>query len=229
MRTFGSLRTGHAWSSIKVPILVTLIGDGEALNAEEKRLAREALTASDNEAGAALYERLEGIHGGTAGAATAVGETLRRSGDRSTVVATDPPPPGAVSTYGQTVWSLPASVELFRALGRGCLLDPRGTAYVLGLMEEVIPEQRWGLGEASFPPTWRVGMKGGWGPEGSESGPYLVRQSGVIRRGGAGVAVSIAAQADSGSFEAGVEALNRIATWLKANLRSLGPPIEMGC
>jgi len=223
LRTFGTLQSGDAWSSIKVPILVTLMRDrdGQALSAEEERWAEEALTASDNEAGAALFGQLEDIHGGLTGASLAVQDTLRSAGDSTTVVATEPPPPGAVSTYGQTDWSLPASVEFFRALGQGCLLDRAGTAYVLGLMEEVIPEQRWGLGEAGFPSAWQVGMKGGWGPEGSESGPYLVRQSGVLRNGGAGLAVTMIAQADSGSFETGVEALNQIAAWLSENLRSL--------
>jgi hypothetical protein len=231
LRTFGTLQSGDAWSSIKVPILVTLMRDrdGQALSAEEERWAEEALTASDNEAGAALFGQLEDIHGGLTGASLAVQGILRSAGDNTTVVATEPPPPGAVSTYGQTDWSLPASVEFFRALGRGCLLDREGTAYVLGLMEEVIPEQRWGLGAADFPSTWQVGMKGGWGPEGSESGPYLVRQSGVVRNGGAGLAVTMIALADSGSFESGVEALNQIAVWLSENLRGLGPAIETGC
>ena len=61
IRTFGSLQSGHAWSTIKVPILTTLMRnrDRRGLSAEEKRWAREALTASDNEAAAALFGQLE--------------------------------------------------------------------------------------------------------------------------------------------------------------------------
>ncbi len=220
-RAFGSLRSGHAWSTLKVPILATLLHEGD-LTAEEEEWAREALTASDNEAAASLFGSLEAAHGGLDGASQAVGATLRRAGDDSTMVATAPPPSGAVSTFGQTIWSLRASTEFFAGLGRDCLLNPDETEYVLSLMEEVIPEQRWGLGEAAFPPMWRVALKGGWGPEGSASGPYLVRQSGLLSYGDTGVAVAMIAQADSGSFEAGVEAIDGIANWLATELRGLG-------
>lgn len=231
MRNFGPLQLGHAWSSIKAPIVVTLMRerDGERLSPEESEWARLALTASDNAAAASLFGRIEEAHGGVPGASLAVQDVLRESADTSTTVATEPPPPGAVSSYGQTEWSLPASVEFFRALGRGCLVNSVDTEYLLGLMEEVIPEQRWGLGEAGFPPSWRVSMKGGWGPEESAAGPYLVRQSGVLRDSDSGVAVAMMAEADSGSFAAGVEAMNQIATWLRENLRGLGSPSESRC
>lgn len=147
---------------------------------------------------------------------------LREAGDPVTTVATAPPPPGAVSTYGQTEWSLNASVAFFRSLARGCLLSDGGTAYVLDLSEEVVPEQGWGLGSVDLPANWRMGMKGGWGPEGSASGSYLVRQSGVIRSGSRGIAIAMMALAESGSFEGGIEALDQLASWLVANLKSLG-------
>ncbi|MGH3429466.1 MAG: hypothetical protein ACRDQZ_18180, partial [Mycobacteriales bacterium] len=104
IRAFGSLQSGHAWSSIKVPILTTLLHErgGRNLTAAESSLARAALTSSDNAAAAALFRRIEKTRGGLSGASLAVQETLRASGDDSTTVATDPPPPGAVSTYGQT-------------------------------------------------------------------------------------------------------------------------------
>jgi beta-lactamase class A len=225
-RSFGALQAGHAWSSIKVPILVALMDEreGRGLSGEEMGLARAALTASDNSAAASLFGRIEEKRGGLAPASLAVQAVLRRAGDAATTIPTDPPPPGAVSSYGQTLWSLPASVELFRALARGCLLDHADTEYVLGLMEEVTPEQRWGLGEAGFPSSWRVAIKGGWGPEGSAAGPYLVRQSGVLRKGNAGLAVSMIARAGSGSFEEGARTLDRIAAWLDENLRGLGGP-----
>ena len=231
VRSFGTLRTGHAWSSFKVPILVNLMREktGRSLSAEESAWARAALTASDNAAAASLFDETVRARGGLPEASLAVEELLGQAGDSSTRVATAPPPPGAVSTWGQTEWSLSASVDFYRALGRGCLLDPEKTDYVLGLMEEVVPEQRWGLAEAGFPPAWQVALKAGWGPDGSESGPYLVRQSGIVRSGESGIAVTIIAQADSGSFESGIEAVTTTASWLRQNLRSLGPPVDRRC
>lgn len=224
VQTLGSLQGGHAWSTIKVPILVTLMRDRDgALTAEERMWAADALEASSNEAAASLFDELEEIHGGLEGASAAVERTLAAAGDDETTVATTPPPPGAVSTYGQTEWSLEASVRFFRSLANGCLLDGGGTEFVLELMAGVIPEQRWGMGEAGFDPGWELGFKGGWGPE-AGSGSYLVRQVGVLRRGDAGVAMAIVVEDDSGSFEAGVADLTRLARWLRENLSGLGPP-----
>jgi hypothetical protein len=216
----GSFQDGHAWSSIKVPILVTLMREQPSgLSSEEQQWASSALTASDNEAAASLFGKIEAKQGGLEGASQAVQQVLAEAGDTSTAIATAPPPPGAVSTYGQTEWSLGGSVEFYRALACGRLLDPAQTEYVLGLMEQVIPEQRWGLGEAGFPAGVRVSFKAGWGPEGSAGGPYLVRQSGILRRGSSGAVVTMMAEDSSGSFEAGVGDLNEIGVWLREHLR----------
>ncbi|MGN6202034.1 MAG: hypothetical protein ACTHNY_06475, partial [Solirubrobacterales bacterium] len=213
------------WSSIKVPILTAVMrAEGEALDAEEEAWASSALTASDNEAAAALFGRLEEKYGGLTGASQAVEGVLEDAEDTTTTVATAPPPPGAVSTYGQTEWSLFDSVQFYGRLVDGCLLEPGGTEYVEGLMESVIPEQRWGLGEAGFPGAWHVGMKGGWGPE--PSGVYLVRQSGFIRDGDRGVVVAMMAIDDSGSYPAGANDLTQMAQWLAGELKGLGPPVS---
>ena len=223
---FGDLREGHAWSSIKVPILTAVMDQNEALDPEEEAWAASALTASDNEAAASLFGRLEDRYGGLAGASQAVEGVLREAGDASTTVSTAPPPPGAVSTYGQTQWSLLGSVQFFASLADGCLLGPSGTEYIEGLMESVISEQRWGLGEAGFPSGWSIGMKGGWGPE--ASGAYLVRQSGFIRDGDRGVAVAMMAIDDSGTYPAGAADLTQMAAWLAEELQGLGPATS-GC
>jgi hypothetical protein len=224
---FGGLQEGHAWSSIKVPILTAVMREeGEALDPEEEGWATSALTASDNEAAAALFGRLEDKDGGLDGASEAVEGVLRDAGDTTTTVATAPPPPGAVSTYGQTEWSLFNSVQFYGRLVDGCLLGPGGTEYVEGLMESVIPEQRWGLGEGGFSAGWSVGMKGGWGPE--PSGAYLVRQSGFVRDGDHGIVVAMMAMDDSGTYPAGADDLTQMAQWLTGELQGLGPAVS-GC
>ena len=223
-QSFGELQVGHAWSSIKVPILVTLIRDrGGALSSSERAWAESAVESSDNEAAASLFHQLEGIHGGLVGASTAVQETLAAAGDTTTTVATAPPPSGAVSTFGQTEWSLAGATTFYRSLVNDCLLGPSDTGWVLSLMEKVIPEQRWGLGEGGFDPSWRIGMKGGWGPE-AGSGGYLVRQSGFVRGGSAGIAITLMAKDSSGTYEAGAADLTRLATWVREHLSGLGAP-----
>lgn len=219
-QTYGQLQVGHAWSSMKVPIVVTLIRNGE-FSGEDEALARSAITASDNEAAAALFSQLESNHGGLSGASLSLQETLAAAGDTSTQIATAPPPPGAVSTWGQTEWSLSGSVAFYRALACGELVDSNSSGQVLGMMEEVISEQQWGLGQASFPAGTNVAFKAGWGPEVETGGGYLVRQAGVIRNGSSGTVVTLAAEDSSGSFEAGVGDVDALANWVAENLGSL--------
>ena len=69
-----------------------------------------------------MFGDLEKLKGGLLGASGYVQRLLRRSGDERTVVATAPPPPGAVTTFGQTGWAPGAAVKFFRALALGCLL-----------------------------------------------------------------------------------------------------------
>jgi hypothetical protein len=223
-REFGDLREGHAWSSIKVPILATVLREQrETLESQEEAWATSAITASDNEAAASLFGKIEERQGGLTGASRAVESVLHEAGSASTQVATAPPPPGAVSTYGQTEWSVGDAARFFSALGRCEVLAPTGTGYVESLMESVIPEQRWGLGEGGFPSSWRVGMKGGWGPETESGGGYLVRQSGLVQDANGGVAVAMIAKDDSRTYPAGASDLTQIAQWLAGELEGLGP------
>jgi hypothetical protein len=209
----------HGWSTTKVPVLVALLrARGSAgLTPGERQEARLAITESDNQSILDLFSDLESLKGGLFGASRYVGRLFRQSGDGQTVVATAPPPPGAVTTFGQTEWAPRHAVEFFRALDRGCLIPRSQTAYVLGLMEHIVPSESWGLGDANFRAP--VAFKGGWGPE--RTG-YLVRQSGIIDPGSSrGVAVSIVAYPPPGldSFGVGTQMVSETAQWLSREIR----------
>jgi hypothetical protein len=220
VQTLGALQSGHAWSSFKVPISVTVMNEqGGRLTSGQESLAASAITASDNSAAAALFSELESMTGGNA--SQAVEQTLSDAG-APTAVATAPPPPGAVSSWGQTDWPLASSTRFYNALACGAYGG--ASPAIIGDMENVIPEQQWGLGQASFPAGTSVAFKAGWGPDGSESGPYLVRQAGIIRSTQGGAVVTIAAQDSSGSFEAGVSDLDRVADWVAENV-----PLDGSC
>ena len=187
---FGTLlHSGHAWSSIKPAILSTVLAEqGEQLGAEEESWAEGAITASDNEDAADLFHTIEGRQGGL--------DRRQRRGRRtpSTKVAAPAPssrprrPPGrGVDLRTDGVARRRSGALLPRPRDLQCPTAPPTSR---ALMEQVIPEQRWGLGEASWPSGDRVGMKGGWGPDTEANGGYLVRQSGFVqdpggrRRGG---------------------------------------------
>jgi hypothetical protein len=216
----------HGWSTTKVPVLVALLKARgvRGLTANETTLAHSAITESNNESILALFGDLERLEGGLQGASGYIQELFRASGDEETVVATAPPPSGAVTTFGQTEWRPSEAVKFFRALDRGCLLPADQTGFVLNLMQNIVSGESWGLGSAGFT---SVAFKGGWGPE--PSGAYLVRQSGIIDVGSSrGIAVSIVAFPSSGSFSTGTQMLTDTAVWLRHELR-LVPRTDVGC
>lgn len=209
----------HGWSTTKVAVLVALLRarGKQGLTSGQSELADLAITESDNQAILDLFQDLESMKGGLVGASDYVQDGLRAAGDVRTVVATGPPPPGAVTSFGQTEWAPSEAVKFFRALALGELLPPAETAYVLNLMQHIVPSESWGLGSGGF--TVPVAFKGGWGPE--RSGSYLVRQSGIIDPGSPrGLAVSIVAHPPGGaaSFAIGTEMLTKAARWLRVEL-----------
>jgi len=219
----GNDEAAHGWSTTKVPVLVSLLRarGSEGLTSQEQTWAHAAITESDNQSVLDLFGDLEQLKGGLAGASEYMDSVLRATGDSETVVATAPPPAGAVTTFGQTEWSPGEAVKFFRALDLGCLLPSSQTSYVLGLMQNIEPSESWGLGSAGFS---SVAFKGGWGPEG---GGYLVRQSGIVNPGSSrGAAVAVVAFAPS--FSAGTEMLTRTASWLNHHL-ALTSHASAGC
>lgn len=210
---------GHAWSTMKVPILTRLLLDrrGSAhLSAEEHARAQAALTVSDNDAAMALFKTLEAEHGGLEGAAAAVSELFRRSGDPSTHVRTAAVRPGLPSTYGQTLWPADAAVRFMRALARGCLLPEQDTDYVRGLMAGVTAERNWGIG-AAFE---HFAYKGGWGPE--EDGTGLARQMGVVGQGRQAVAIAVVAR--GAKTEAAEALVTRASAWARRHVGATSYP-----
>lgn len=205
---FGSLQSGSAWSTSKVPIALKVLADAGGpggLSSAQAGQMRAALTLSDNAAAAALFGDLEARYGGVAGAAAAVEEVLREGGDASTRVSTQGR--GEFSTYGQTEWSLANQQRFMSSLAAGCVVGPESSRYVLDLMSEVSSDG-WGLGSAGLPARW----KGGWGP--GVDGAYLVRQMGVLEVGSEEVVVTLAARPADGQFSSGEAMATTVAQWL---------------
>ena len=221
-QTFGSLESGSAWSTSKVPISLRLlqdVGGPSGLSSAQADEMRRALTLSDNEAAAALFADLERSHGGIDGASAAVGEILREAGDSTTQISTRGR--DGFSTYGQTDWSL-ANQELFMSrLAAGCVGTPASGKYVLQLLGEVSSDT-WGLGSAGLPALW----KGGWGP--GLDGAYLARQMGILYVGNREAIVTLAATSSDGQFETAEAMATSIAQWLAQQAPAIAEPPN-GC
>jgi hypothetical protein len=201
----GSLTTGSAWSTSKVPVAMRVlrqVGGPSGLSSTQGDEIRQALTLSDNEAALSLFGDLEAAYGGPSGAAAAVGEVLAEAGDTTTRVSSVGR--DGFTPFGQTEWSLELQELFMSRLAAGCVGSPVSSDYVLGLMGEVSSDT-WGLGSAGLPARW----KGGWGP--GTDGRYLVRQMGILTVGGAETVVTLAALPDDGSFETGQSMATAVA------------------
>lgn len=178
---------------MKVPVIVAAIearraGElpgGEEPTPRERDLIEAAITRSDNDAALMLWDELDD-------GAARVEAVLRRAGDPATTVQREPDPRG-YSSFGRTVWSLPAAATFYRALALGELLPPADTELVLDAMERIVPDQRWGIGTVAWDRPLR--FKGGWGPSESAEGTYEVMQVGLVGSARDGIVVAIAAAA----------------------------------
>ncbi|WP_116115665.1 hypothetical protein [Austwickia chelonae] len=155
---WGAIRTGPAWSTIKVPMSV-------AAGSAHQEASRLAISQSDNEAAARLWASL----GGGEEAATAVRAELQRGGDtRTSVQHQEVRPP--YTPYGQTNWQLNDSARYTATLP--CRPEAAAT---YTQMHTIAADQRWGLGSIHA-----EAYKGGWGPAVDQQ--YVARQIGVIAR-----------------------------------------------
>jgi hypothetical protein len=203
-----------AMSTSKVLILSALLRDKGGVSrftSSELALAHAAITESDNDSILDLFSVLEQDRGGLIGASNYATGLLRAAGDRYTTVTTGPVPPGYATTFGQTPWPPSEQIKFLRYLALGCLLPPRSTAYVLGLMGSIEPSESWGLGSAGLR---AVAFKGGWGPLGDE---YGVRQLGIIGLGRTKAIAAITVDPAS-TFDVGTSVITQVAQWLRGHL-----------
>lgn len=199
--TMGDWTSGPAWSTMKVPLTLAVLGS----NGNTPSYAMSAaITESDNNAADSLWQSL----GTPDQAAQAVQKILQQGGDDTTKVPSTKARPD-YSAFGQAQWALSDQVRFASHLP--CLPN---ASTVTDLMGKVVPGQQWGLGHLD-----NVSFKGGWGPD--PSGNYLVRQFGLVTTPNGQMAVAIAAQADSGSFDDGTAMLNKIVPLITEHLGDL--------
>ncbi|MFB7875525.1 MULTISPECIES: serine hydrolase [unclassified Nocardia] len=202
MTIFGDWTTGIAWSTIKVPLAIAALRHDQ--NQSIFEMVRAAITVSDNDAAEGLWESL----GDAPEARAAVEQILDEGGQLPSgkVVHTDIDE----TAFGGTEWSLANQVRFASRLP--CLPH---TEIVTALMGEITPDQAWGLGLLDD-----TEFKGGWGPD-DDTGVYTVRQFGLVPVGSGRLAVAIAAQADSGTFEDTTALLDSLALLLSRHLPNL--------
>ncbi|MDF0529136.1 hypothetical protein P0W64_15150 [Tsukamurella sp. 8F] len=196
-RVLGDDVGGDAYSTIKVPIAVTVQRKyGDDLPSDLRSDMSDAIVHSDNDAADELWADLgRGYH-----ASAAVREVLRAGNDDTTV-------PDPLNGWGATDWT-DADQAVFAA-NLACI---RGAGPVLSLMRQTDDTQRWGVADLDG-----VAVKGGWSP--GDDGGYVVRQLAVVKtpKGQTGIAMSTRAR----TMDAGTAVLDRVGAWLRTNLTRL--------
>jgi len=197
----GDWTTGPSWSTMKVPLTLAVLRTNGNTSTYQMSAA---ITESDNSAADGLWQAL----GAPDAAAKAVQSVLREGGDTTTTVPATRSR-AEYSAFGQADWSLADQVRWASRLP--CLPD---ADTVTTLMGKVVWGQQWGLGHLD-----NIRFKGGWGPD--PSGNYLVRQFGLLTTPNGDVAISLAAQATSGTFDDGTQILNKMAGLITKHLDDL--------
>jgi hypothetical protein len=144
----------HTASIVKVDILATLLlqhqRSGAPLSDAEQDLAAQMIEVSNDDAASDLWDTV----GEAAGLATA-DKTL---GLTSTVSV-------RTTFWGLTSTTVGDQLRLLADLTTaGSPLDVSSRAYELGLMRDVVPDQRWGVSVAASPGT-SYAIKNGWLPD----------------------------------------------------------------
>ena len=200
LMAWGDWQEGPAWSTIKVPLVIAAYRQANPPQVTD--LMRAAITESDNAAAESLWGQL----GEPPAAALKVQQVLQETGDTTTVESQKLRP--EFTAFGQTVWSLVNQLRFTATAFCNSANDP-----IFKLMGQIEPNQTWGIGIPGSE------FKGGWGP--SPSGKYLVRQIGVLTSSAGKIAVAIAAEPESGSFDDGTRDLGEVAKWLTVHLAAL--------
>lgn len=213
VRVVGARVPTRAWSTIKLPLIATVLrarraGElpgGTTVPAAEREAILRGIIASDNDAARTLYGELVSRFGSDAEATGRIEQTLRLSGDATTQVNARFTRP-EFSNIGQTSWALRDMASFYRALAGGDVVPARERRVLLGAMAAVDANQQWGAWGARWPSAAMPMVKGGWGP--SVTGGYDVLQAAIIP-GPDGLVLTVATVAPS--FPAGQARLGTLA------------------
>ena len=186
------LRTGQTWhlgqgqpqdeaSVVKLDVLETLLAErgrsGSGLSASDRTLAEQMIEDSDNDAATSLWYEVGGP------------SSIRSF--NSTVGLADTTPSSCVNCpgfpwpgWGLTTTTPGDQLTLLRALVEAnSPLTSAERSYALSLMENVTPDQRWGV-SGGVPAQATVALKNGWLPLNSADNDWQINSVGWISGSG---------------------------------------------
>lgn len=157
-------------SVVKVDILAALLWQeqqsGTSLSQSQQQLATAMITESDNDAASDLWDQIGGASGlATANAVFGLTETT----------------PGQDGSWGVTTTTAADQLRLLQMITSSSgPLDSANRAYLLGLMNRVEDDQRWGVPDAAGTQATDVYVKNGWMPSSADGGAWVINSVGRI-------------------------------------------------
>jgi Beta-lactamase enzyme family len=219
--------TGQSWrlgdgpaqaeaSVVKLDILETLLArrDGGPLSEGDQALAESMIEDSDNDAATSLWDEAGGADGigaynGRAG--------LSRTTPSQCVTCAGFPWPG----WGLTTTVPYDQLTLLKQLvvpGPRPLLSNAERSYALSLMENVTPDQAWGV-SGGVPAGVTVALKNGWLPLNDASTDWQVNSVGWISGAGRDYLIAVLSTGNP-TEQYGIDTINGLSSLIWSAMRS---------
>ncbi|MCO1597402.1 class A beta-lactamase-related serine hydrolase [Micromonospora sp. RHAY321] len=198
----------HTASIVKVDILATLLlqrQTEQGLTANERSLAYDMITKSDNNAATSLWNEI----GGTSGLAAA----NRTLGLSETT-------PGTGNSWGHTTTTAKDQLRLLQDLtSTSGPLNATSRSYVLNLMSQVENDQDWGVPAAASTQATDVYVKNGWLDDATDNGLWINNSVGRIVEPGHDWLVVVLTSGNT-SESSGINVVEHAATLAVSGLRA---------
>jgi beta-lactamase class A len=196
-------------SVVKVDILATLLWQeqqtGTSPSQSQQQLATAMITESDNDAATDLWDQIGGASGLTAANAVfGLTETT----------------PGQDGSWGVTTTTAADQLRLLQLITSSSgPLDSASRGFLLGLMNRVEDDQRWGVPDAAGTQATDVYVKNGWMPSSADGGAWVINSVGRIVEPGHDWLVVVLSD-DNSTQASGTALVQHVADLAVQNLRS---------
>jgi Beta-lactamase enzyme family len=212
------LRTGQTWqlgrgqpqdeaSVVKLDVLETLLAErgrsGTGLSAGDRSLAGQMIEDSDNDAATSLWDEVGGASGiRSFNTSAGLADTV----PSSCVDCPGFPWPG----WGLTTTTPADQLTLLRTLVEpNSLLTSTERSYALSLMENVTPDQRWGV-TGGVPAQVTVALKNGWLPLNSANNNWQINSVGWISGSGRDYLIAVLSTGNP-TEQYGIDTIDQLA------------------
>jgi hypothetical protein len=220
------LRTGQSWrlgdgaaqpeaSVVKLDILETLLArqGGAELSPGDQTLSQSMIEDSDNDAATSLWDE--------AGGADGIGAYNERAG----LTRTTPSACVTCAGFPWPGWGLTTTVPydqltLLKQLvapGPSPLLSAAQRSYVLSLMENIAPGQRWGV-SGGVPAGVKVALKNGWLPLNDANTDWQVNSVGWVSGAGRDYLVAVLSTGNP-TEQYGIDTINALSSVIWSAMR----------